>query len=186
MITFGNLFWGIVSVTTPTFCLIAAYNHFVTLRNKVDEAYATMDVCLKKRFDLVPRMAEAVRGYARHEAQTLEDITKMRVADTDLKMRMKQEAGISMTLKNVVLAVENYPNLKASENFLELQRELSHIEDEIASSRRYYNGSVRLFNNAVLTFPGNCLASLYGFKKREMFVADEESRQNTIHHDSLG
>ncbi len=153
--------------------LIFLFNRFVMLRNKVDEAFSTMDVCLRKRFDLVPRMAEVVKGYAQYEAETLEKIVRARVEISDMSLRMKLEAGIGRALGNAVVAAEAYPDLKASENFLNLQHELSRIEEDIASARRYYNGSVREYNTLVESFPANCMAKLLHYKRREMFVMDD-------------
>ena len=158
--------------------VVILFNRFVLLRNKVDEAFSTMDVCLRKRFDLVPRMAEVVKGYAQYEAETLEKIVRARVEISDISLRMKMEAGIGRALGEAVVAAEAYPTLKASENFLELQRELSRIEEDIASARRYYNGSVREYNTLIESFPANFLAQLFHYKRREMFVMDESPRRN--------
>ena len=158
--------------------VVILFNRFVLLRNKVDEAFSTMDVCLRKRFDLVPRMAEVVKGYAQYEAETLEKIVRARVEISDISLRMKMEAGIGRALGEAVVAAEAYPTLKASENFLELQRELSRIEEDIASARRYYNGSVREYNTLIESFPANFLAQLFHYKRREMFVMDDSPRRN--------
>lgn len=158
--------------------VVILFNRFVLLRNKVDEAFSTMDVCLRKRFDLVPRMAEVVKGYAQYEAETLEKIVRARVEISDISLRMKMEAGIGRALGEAVVAAEAYPTLKASENFLDLQRELSRIEEDIASARRYYNGSVREYNTLIESFPANFLAQLFHYKRREMFVMDESPRKN--------
>ena len=158
--------------------VVILFNRFVLLRNKVDEAFSTMDVCLRKRFDLVPRMAEVVKGYAQYEAETLEKIVRARVEISDISLRMKMEAGIGRALGEAVVAAEAYPTLKASENFLDLQRELSRIEEDIASARRYYNGSVREYNTLIESFPANFLAQLFHYKRREMFVMDESPRRN--------
>lgn len=158
--------------------VVILFNRFVLLRNKVDEAFSTMDVCLRKRFDLVPRMAEVVKGYAQYEAETLEKIVRARVEISDISLRMKMEAGIGRALGEAVVAAEAYPTLKASENFLDLQRELSRIEEDIASARRYYNGSVREYNTLIESFPANFLAQLFHYKRREMFVMDDSPRRN--------
>ena len=161
--------------------LLLVYNSLVRLRNKVKEALATMDVCLKKRFDLVPQLVEVVRGYAGHESQVLQDVASKRssaMADGDLARRLNGEQNISEALKRIFVVAEDYPDLKANQSFLRLQEQLSAMEDEIALSRRYYNGSVREYNNQCQLFPLSLVASAFGFKPMPMFaVADDRERQ---------
>lgn len=157
--------------------VIATYNSFVSLRNKVNEAFSTMDVYMKKRFDLIPNLVEVVKGYASHEAKTLEEVTAMRNNANSVKDQLSAEANITKTLANVMAVVEKYPDLKADKNFLDLQKQLTQIEDDIACSRRYYNGSVREMNNKVQSFPNNILAGIFGFKSMPMFEASMEERK---------
>lgn len=155
---------------------IVIYNGLVSLRNKVKEAYSTMDVYLKRRYDLVPELVSVVKGYASHEATTLEDIVKTR-SGSELKDQLDHETKIGDALFKVLAVVEKYPDLKANENFLDLQNKLTTIEDDIAFSRRYYNGSVREFNNKCETFPSNLIAGIFNFHSMPMFAATESERK---------
>lgn len=156
--------------------IIAVYNGLVSLRNKVKEAYSTMDVYLKRRFDLVPELVSVVKGYASHEASTLENIVKTR-SGAGLQDQLNQETKIGDALMQVLAVVEKYPDLKANENFLDLQEKLTKIEDDIAFSRRYYNGSVREYNNKCETFPSNLIAGIFNFTSMPMFAATESERK---------
>jgi len=160
--------------------VLVIYNRLVMLRNKVREAFSTMDVCLKKRHDLIPALVEVVKGYAGHESEVLQQTARMRAraAEGDLRSAIDGEVHIGDALRRVFVVAEGYPDLKANENFLNLQQNLSQIEDEIARSRRYYNGSVREFNNQCQMFPLNLIASLFGFREMPMFaVSDDSERQ---------
>lgn len=152
------------------------YNSLVGLRNKVKEAYATMDVYLKKRFDLIPNLVAVVKAYAKHEADTLEEITRQRANATAFNAQVTSEANISNALMNVIAVAEKYPDLKANQNFLELQKQLVQIEDDIASARRYYNGSVREYNTKCETIPSNIVASLMHFKRMPSFEVSDDQR----------
>ena len=159
----------------------ALYNSFVKLNNKVKEAFSTMDVYLKKRWDLIPNIVETVKGYAKHEKNTLTEVIKMRNSaydnmsdDEKIKANEKLSSGIS----KIMALAEAYPDLKANENFKDLSNQLTKIEDEIASSRKYYNATVRDFNNKVEMFPSIIVAKLLGYKSKSMFEANEEERQN--------
>lgn len=154
--------------------LVLLYNKMVTLQNKVKEALSTMDVYLKKRFDLVPELVAVVKGYANHESATLEGLTQKRAGT--LSARLNCETQISEQLTRILVCVEAYPELKANSNFLDLQKQLMQIEEDIAASRRYYNGSVREFNNACQTIPANLVAYAMGFKTYPMFEAKAEER----------
>ena len=160
--------------------VLVVYNRLVMLRNKVKEAFSTMDVCLKKRYDLIPALVEVVKGYAGHESEVLQQTARMRshAAADDLRAAIDGEMHIGDALRRVFVVAEAYPDLKANENFLNLQENLSQIEDEIARSRRYYNGSVREYNNQCQMFPLNLIATLFGFKEMPMFsVGSEAERQ---------
>lgn len=157
------------------------YNSFVKLNNTVKEAFSTMDVYLKKRWDLIPNIVETVKGYAKHEKSILKEIIELRnsIYD-DMPANEKFEANnkLSQGINRLMAIVEAYPNLKANENFKDLSQQLTKVEDDIANSRKYYNGSVRIFNNKVQMFPSNIIARMLGFKEQKMFEASEEERKN--------
>lgn len=160
--------------------IFGIYNSLVKVRNKVEEAFATMDVYLKKRYDTIPNLVEVVKGYAKHEAETLIKVTQARSNATSRTDKLDQETQISSLLSQIMVTVEKYPELKADSHFLQLQSQLVQLEDDIASARRYYNGSVREFNNKVQTVPTNIIASLFGFKAMPMFEAKSSERNNVI------
>jgi LemA protein len=162
--------------------LLVVYNRLIMLRNKVQEAFSTMDVCLKKRYDLIPSLVEVVKGYAGHESDVLQKVTAMRAktGSGDLRSQIDGEMKISDALHSLFVVAEAYPDLKANSSFLNLQEQLSHIEDEIARSRRYYNGSVREYNNQCQLFPLNIVASLFGFKQMPMFAVSSDEERNTV------
>ena len=155
---------------------IWAYNRFVTLTNRVKEAWSDIDVQLKRRYDLIPNLVETVKGYAAHEAGTLEKVTEMRTRAmnaTTPKDKEDAENMLSGALKTLFAVSENYPNLKANENFVELQQELSDTENKIQAARRFYNSTVQDLNTALQTFPGNLIGSTFGFKQSEYFQLDQ-------------
>ncbi len=158
------------------------YNVLVQSRNKVKEAFSTMDVYLKKRFDLIPSLVEVVKGYAKHETDTLQEVTRMRSASqvNDLNSAINNEMKIGDALKSLLVMVENYPELKANTNFLDLQERLSKMEEEIAFSRRYYNGSVRGYNNLCQMFPWNLIASIFGFKTLPMYQVESDQERRVV------
>lgn len=162
--------------------ILLTYNSLVQLRNKVKEAFSTMDVYLKKRYDLIPNLVDVVKGYAKHETDTLQEVTKMRVnAQTgDLNSAINSEVKIGDALQSLLVVVEKYPDLKANTNFLDLQERLSKMEEEIAFSRRYYNGSVREFNNKCQMFPLNLVAGMFGFKALPMYQVDSEQERKVV------
>lgn len=160
---------------------IAIYNSLVTLKNRVDEAWSDIDVQLKRRYDLIPNLINTVKGYATHEKELFEKVTAARTAAMSAGTPAeKQDAEnmLSGTLKSLFAVSENYPDLKANQNFLELQRELTDTEDKIQASRRFYNGNVRDFNIKIETFPSNVIAGMLNFTKREFFAADEAEKEN--------
>lgn len=162
--------------------VLFTYNNLVQLRNKVKEAFSTMDVYLKKRYDLIPSLVEIVKGYAKHETDTLQVVTQMRVnaQKGDLDTAIDSEIKIGDALKSIFLVVEKYPDLKANTNFLDLQERLSKMEEEIAFSRRYYNGSVREFNNKCQMFPFNLIAGVFGFKALPMYQVDSDKERQVV------
>lgn len=160
--------------------VLTFYNGAIKLRNGVEEAFATMDVFMKKRYDLIPNLVETVKGYASHEKETFTAITEARAKTAtagSTEERLESEAGVQAALKSLFAVAESYPELKANQNFLALQTELGGVESEIASSRRYYNAVVKQFNIRIQVFPGNLLAGMFGFSKQPMFeVSGEEER----------
>lgn len=161
--------------------IIIMLNSFIKLNNKVNEAFATMDVYLKKRWDLIPSLVETVKGYAKHEKETLEEVVKMRSGDYDLldnEEKIKTNEKVTKGISRIMALAESYPNLKANENFANLAKELTKTEDEIAQSRKYYNATVRVFNNKVQMFPNSILAKIFGYDPKSMFEASSEEREN--------
>ena len=166
------------------FFVIGMYNALIRLKNRVDEAWSDIDVQLKRRYDLIPNLVETVKGYAAHERETLQKVTDARTnamkaqESGNAKQQAEAENMLSDTLKTLFALSENYPDLKANANFLELQRELSDTENKIMASRRFYNGNVRDFNTKLQIFPTNIMAGMLGFKAREYFeVAEEKERE---------
>jgi LemA protein len=165
--------------------VIATYNSLITMRNRVQEAWSDIDVQLKRRYDLIPNLIETVKGYAAHEKKVLQDVTEARTRAMaaeekgDVRAAAQAENMLAGTLKTLFAVAENYPNLKANENFLELQRDLRDTEDKIQASRRFYNGNVRDFNIKQETFPSNLIAQIFVFKKAEFFEIGEETERKT-------
>jgi LemA protein len=159
---------------------ISLYNAFVSLRQKVAEAWADIDVQLKRRYDLIPNLVETVKGYASHESGVFEEVTKARaqaIQATGLEQKAEAENALSGTLKSLFAVSEAYPDLKANQNFLELQRELSDTENKIQASRRFYNSIVLSLNTKVESFPDSIIASSFGFEKKEYFEIAEAEKE---------
>lgn len=168
----------IVIVVILAIALVGLYNNFVKLRNRVDNAWSQIDVQLQRRLDLIPNLVETVKGYAAHESGTLESVTAARTAcmnATTPEQRAEAENVLTGTLKTLFAVSENYPDLKANQNFLELQGELRDTEDKISYMRQSNNDTVMTFNNAIQTFPGVLIAGPFGFKARELFDAAESA-----------
>lgn len=162
--------------------LIALYNGFVKKRNLLEEAFSGIDVILKKRFDLIPNLIETVKGYLNHEKETLSNIVNLRnqalsANTTDEKMQFDKKLGNAVG--TIFALAENYPDLKANTNFLNLQSELSEIETEIERSKRYYNGTVRDYNIGVESFPGNLFANIFGFPKKYFLELEDTAQRET-------
>jgi LemA protein len=164
--------------------VIFAYNRLVSLKNRSKEAFADIDVQLKRRYDLIPNLVETVKGYATHERELFEKVTEARAKAMgareggDVKKLAEAENYLTQTLKTLFAVAENYPDLKASQNFLELQRELRDTEDKIMYARRFYNANVRDLNIAIESFPTNIVASIFGFKKMDLFeISAPEERE---------
>lgn len=161
--------------------LIAMYNGLVRSRNRVDEAWSDIDVQLKRRYDLIPNLVNTVKGYATHEKGLFESVTEARTRAMNAgttEDRAQAENMLSGTLKSLFAVAENYPDLKANQNFLELQRELSDTENKIQASRRFYNGNVMDFNTKIQVFPTNVFAGMFNFTKRDFFEAAEAEKEN--------
>lgn len=162
---------------------VSAYNGFIRLRNMVDEAFATMDVYLKKRYDLIPNLVETVKGYAAHEKATLEKVVQARNFAADAKTiegRIQGENMLQGTLRSLFAIAEAYPDLKANQNFLDLQSQLQRIEDDIANSRKYYNAVVKEFNIKTESFPSNIIAGIFNFTRRTMFEVNDEAEREAV------
>ncbi len=156
--------------------VITVYNSLIRLRNQVREGFSSMDIQMKKRYDLVPNIVETVKAYAGHEASTLENVIQARnsaINSSTNEEKKLNENMLTQSLKSIFALSEAYPDLKANTNFLALQQELGEIEDEIALSRSYYNGTVKLFNNNIEVFPNNIIANSFNFVKEEFFELDD-------------
>lgn len=163
--------------------LIGSYNGFVKLRNKTEEAFSAMDVSLKKRYDLIPNYVETVKGYAKHESETLENVVNARnlaMAASTSEERIEKDSLLTGSLRSLLAIAENYPELKANTNFMELQKQLSNIEEEIAGARRYYNGVVNKFNTKTEMFPGNLIAGLFGFHRKPLYEVNDVQARETV------
>ena len=163
--------------------LMFAYNRFITLVNRAKEAWADIDVQLKRRYDLIPNLVNTVKGYAAHEAGTLEKVTQARnmaMGAANIADKAQAENMLSSTLKSLFMVSEAYPDLKANQNFIDLQNQLTDTENKIQAARRFYNGNVRDLNTALEVFPGNIISNAFHFSKMEFFnlEGDEVARQN--------
>jgi LemA protein len=161
--------------------LVVSYNRLVKLRVQVDAAWADVDVQLKRRHDLIPNLVETVKGYAAHERTTIEKVTEARaraVTPGGPALRARAEGALTAALRSLWAVAENYPQLRAAENFAELQSEISHVEDQIQFARRYYNAVVRDLNVRIAQFPSNLVAALFSFRSREFFEAGATDRDS--------
>lgn len=155
------------------------FNRFVVLGNRIDNSLSQIDVQLRKRADLVPNLVKTVKGYAKHERRIMTEVTKARetlLKAPSIEKRMKAGQELQGALKSIFALAENYPQLKANENFLHLQQELAAIEDKVAYARQFYNDSILSYNNSIQSFPGNFFAGLYGKKKKEFLKIPAEAR----------
>jgi LemA protein len=174
---FGVIF--LLAVIVALYVLVT-YNAFVVLKNRVKEAWSDIEVQMKRRYDLIPNLVEVVKGYAAHERNTLEAVIQARnaamSAGGSLEDKAKAENALTGTLKSLFALSENYPNLKANENFLELQRELTDTENKIQASRRFYNANVLALNTKLEMFPSNIIGKFFNFVKQEFFKLDENEQ----------
>jgi len=160
--------------------LIFTFNGLIRKDNRLKEAWADIEVQLKRRYDLIPNLVEIVKGYASHERQTFEKVIAARsqaMASTNPKEKLEAENALSQTLKSLFALAENYPDLKANQNFLELQRELTDTEDKIQAARRFYNANVRDYNIFIQSFPNNLVAPIFGFRRKELFEIEEPAEK---------
>jgi LemA protein len=163
--------------------LIIAYNRLVILRTRINNAWSQIDVQLKRRYDLIPNLVETVKGYAKHEKSVFENITKARAALMNAKTlpeKAKADNMITGALKTLFAVAENYPNLKANENFMQLQEELSGTESKIAYSRQFYNDNVMNYNASIQQFPTNLIANMFKFTGREFFKTEGEAERKPV------
>ena len=173
---------ALIVVAVIVLWLVTGYNRFVSSRNDVEEGWSTMDVYLKKRYDLIPNLVNTVKGYAEHEKTTLENVINARntaISAQSVEERARSEGELNGALRKLFALAENYPDLKANQNFLNLQDQLQVLEEDIANSRRYYNACVKTLNNLCQKFPSNLIAGLFHFEPADMFrVDDVTERQN--------
>ncbi len=171
----------IVIVVLIAAWVFATYNKLVDLRNRVKDQWAQIDVQLKRRFDLIPNLVETVKGYAKHESETLEAVIQARntyVSATTPEAQMKADGELEKAITKLFALSESYPELKANTNFQHLQQELTETESKIASARQFYNDTVLMYNNKVEMVPSNIIASIFKFKKEAFFEANESEREN--------
>jgi LemA protein len=178
------ILWIVLAVVAVViFWIIAVFNGLVVLKNRAKEAWADIDVQLKRRYDLIPNLVETVKGYAAHEKEIFEKVTQARASAMSAQ-GVKEKAGaenmLSNTLKSLFAVSENYPDLKASTNFLELQRELTDTEDKIQAARRFYNTNVRDLNIKIESFPANMIAGSFGFKQMDLFETANETEREPV------
>lgn len=176
--------WVIVAIVVVIILIIAAYfNRLVSLKNRSKEAWSDIDVQLKRRHDLIPNLVETVKGYAKHEKGIFEEVTKARseaISSKGMVEKAKAENQITEALKSVFAVAENYPNLKANENFVELQREITDTEDKVQAARRFYNANVRDLNIAIESFPSNIIAGMFHYQKKELFELSDVGEKEPV------
>lgn len=176
----------LIIVALVIFWLIFAYNSLVRLENRVEEAWADIDVQLKRRYNLIPNLVDTVKGYAEHESKVFEEVTKARSQalnaeeEGDVGKVKKAENQLAGALKSLFAVAEDYPDLKASDNFMELQRELSDTENKIQAARRFYNTNVRDFNTKIESFPYNVIADKFGFEEEDFFELENEEERKVV------
>ena len=171
---------GIV-VVVLILVIISTYNSLVSLRNMVRDQWAQIDVQLKRRFDLIPNLIETVKGYTKHESETLENIVKVRntyASANTPQEAMEADGELNKAVSRLFALAESYPDLKANTNFLQMQDELKETENKIASARQFYNDVVLRYNNKIQMFPSNIVAGLFGFKTEAFFEANKEEKEN--------
>ena len=173
----------LIVVVILAFWAVGVYNGLITIKNKVEEAFSTMDVYLVKRYDLIPNLVETVKGYAKHESGTLEAVIAARNAAKSsgtVDEKIANENVLAGTLGKLFALTEAYPDLKANTNFLDLQAQLKSLEEDVANARKYYNGAVRQYNTQIQVFPTNILAGMFNFTKKPLFEVEEDSQRKAV------
>jgi len=176
-----SIFWFVLVVIA--LLIVVAYNSLVRKSQRVKEAWADIDVQLKRRYDLVPNLIEAIKGYMAHEKEVFEKVTEARtraMGTTDSREKIKAENEFTQTLKTLFAVAENYPELKANQSFIELQKELVDTEDKIQAARRFYNSNVRDYNIAIKVFPKTLIAQIFGFKEKPLFEITEAAEREAV------
>lgn len=180
-----TLLWVLIAVIAIVIVIalytVSKYNSLVRSKNQVDEAFSKMDIYLVKRADLIPNLIETVKGATSHERETLESVVSARsraLSADGTAQRLEAEGELSQALSRLLMISESYPELKANQNFLQMQTDLRSMETEIENARNYYNGTVKYHNNAVSVFPASIVAKKFNFEKEQLFVAQEEQRAN--------
>ncbi len=176
------MLWVVLGIVVITVVFVVSiYNKLAKLNVNVDEAFSSMDVFLKKRYDLIPNLVETVKGYAKHEKETLESVIRARnsaLSATNTEDKINANNQLAMGLKSIFALAENYPDLKANEGFTNLQNQLTKIEEDISNARLYYNGSVKVFNKEIVVFPNVIIANMLGYSKKPFFEIEESEREN--------
>ena len=173
----------LVIVVLLVVAIVGMYNSLVHSKLRVDNAWAQIDTQLKRRFDLIPNLVETVKGYAKHESETLEKVIAARnsyTSATDEQAKAEADGMLTNTLKSIFALAENYPELKANENFKALQEELTSTEDKIAYSRQFYNDAVQMYNTQVLSFPKNIIAGMFGFTQKKFFEVTDSAQREAV------
>ena len=178
------MWWIILGVIIVLAIIIAImYNSLVTLKQRTQNARSQIDVQLQRRFDLIPNLVECVKGYMTHESETLENVTKLRTSwseATTADEKMKLDNELSSSLKSIMAVAESYPDLKANQNFISLQGELTDTENKISYSRQFYNDIVTRYNTKIQTVPSNIIAGIFGFKAQELYKIDTEEARKSV------
>lgn len=178
------MWWIILGVIIVLAIIIAImYNSLVTLKQRTQNAWSQIDVQLQRRFDLIPNLVECVKGYMTHENETLENVTKLRTSwseATTADEKMKLDNELSSSLKSIMAVAESYPDLKANQNFISLQGELTDTENKISYSRQFYNDIVTRYNTKIQTVPSNIIAGIFGFKAQELYKIDTEEARKSV------
>lgn len=178
----GWIILGIVAVVV-IIMLVSYYNGFVALKNRMDEAFSTIDVYLKKRYDLIPNMVETVKGYAKHESETFTQVVNARnhaLESNTIAEKIDSEKELTTALSRLLMLSENYPELKANEQFSTLSAQLSAMETELAQARKYFNGVVKEYNTKAQSFPSVIVAKLFGFHEEKFFTVESDAERKNI------
>ena len=168
----------LIVVIIITGIILASYNHFVRTNNRVNQSASAIDVLLNQRFDLLPNLIECVKGYSKHESETLEELVKLRSSYNKDSFSIDETEKLDKKFGNIMAIAESYPDLKANQNFLDLQSNLKEIENKLNNARMDYNNAVTSYNNLVETIPSNIVAKMFNFERKELFKLDDNKREN--------